>query len=120
MDLGSKKREDCLFLTLCLSVLFKCFVVKMHYFEILKSQETRLKQMFPVSEFNCSLLSLFTFSEVPKVSKKKKSDLNKKFCSSGFHYILKNFFFFFLLQNNTLIFKGKTRKHTITCDYQVK
>ena len=91
----------------------------MHYFEILKSQETRLKQMFPVSEFNCSLLSLFTFSEVPKVSKKKKSDLNKKFCSSGFHYILKNFFFF-LLQNNTLIFKGKTRKHTITCDYQVK
>ena len=120
MDLGSKKREDCSFSTLCLSVLFKCFVVKMHYFEILKSQENRLKQMSPVSEFNCSVLSLFIFSEVPKVSNKKKRDLNKKFCSSGFHYILKNLFIFFSLQNNTLIFKGKTRKHTITRDYHVK
>lgn len=72
MDLGSKKREDCSFLTLCLSVLFKCFVVRMHYFEILKSQENRLKQMFPVSEFNCSVLLLFIFSEVPTVSNKKK------------------------------------------------
>ena len=75
MDLGSKKREDCSFSTLCLSVLFKCFVVKMHYFEILKSQENRLKQMSPVSEFNCSVLSPFIFSEVPKVSNRKKKGL---------------------------------------------
>lgn len=87
---GGKKREDCSFLTLCLSVLFKCFN-KNALLEILRKSREEVETCFLSVNLIALCYHFFTFSWSFQCLKfKKKVTLNKSSVLFGFHSIIKN------------------------------